>query len=98
MSRRRNLAHALAVIGDRWTLQIVSGLLDGPKRFGELAETLESVRRGFCNEAVFVEYFAKRRPGIGLVVYDEDATPRCHLALELARIRPVAAPQRQPNQ
>jgi DNA-binding HxlR family transcriptional regulator len=43
MSRRRNLAHALAVIGDRWTLQIVSGLLDGPKRFGELAETLSGI-------------------------------------------------------
>jgi len=43
MSRRRNLAHTLAVIGDRWTLQIVSGLLDGPKRFGELAETLTGI-------------------------------------------------------
>ena len=35
-----NLAHALSVIGDKWTLQVVSGLLDGPRRFGELAETL----------------------------------------------------------
>ena len=43
MSRPRNLAHTLTVIGDRWTLQIVSGLLDGPRRFGELAEMLTGI-------------------------------------------------------
>jgi DNA-binding HxlR family transcriptional regulator len=38
-----NLAHALDVLGDRWTLRVVDGLLDGPKRFGELAEQLEGI-------------------------------------------------------
>ena len=38
-----NLAHALSVIGDRWTLQVIAGLLDGPRRFGELAETLDGI-------------------------------------------------------
>ena len=38
-----NLAHALSVVGDRWTLQVVAGLLDGPRRFGELAETLGGI-------------------------------------------------------
>ena len=38
-----SLAHALAVIGDRWTLQIVADLLDGPKRFGELSESLVGI-------------------------------------------------------
>src|SRR5258705_13807196 len=38
-----NLAHALEVLGDRWTLQVVAGLLDGPKRFGELAESLDGI-------------------------------------------------------
>ena len=38
-----NLAHALSVIGDRWTLQVVAGLLDGPRRFGELAEQLDGI-------------------------------------------------------
>jgi DNA-binding HxlR family transcriptional regulator len=38
-----NLAHALDVLGDRWTLQVVAGLLDGPQRFGELAETLDGI-------------------------------------------------------
>ena len=38
-----NLAHALSVIGDRWTLQVIAGLLDGPQRFGELAEALDGI-------------------------------------------------------
>ena len=38
-----NLAHALSVIGDKWTLQLVAGLLDGPRRFGELAEILRGI-------------------------------------------------------
>lgn len=38
-----NLAHALSVIGDKWALQVVAGLLDGPRRFGELAETLQGI-------------------------------------------------------
>ena len=37
------LVQALSVIGDRWTLQVVAGLLDGPKRFGELAEALSGI-------------------------------------------------------
>lgn len=37
------LVHALSLLGDRWTLQVVAGLLDGPKRFGELAETLTGI-------------------------------------------------------
>jgi DNA-binding HxlR family transcriptional regulator len=38
-----NLARALAIVGDRWTLQIVHALLDGPKRFGEVADALPSI-------------------------------------------------------
>ena len=38
-----NLAHALSLIGDRWTLQVVAVLLDGPQRFGELAERLDGI-------------------------------------------------------
>ena len=37
------LVHALSLIGDRWTLQVVAGLLDGPKRFGEISETLTGI-------------------------------------------------------
>ena len=37
------LVHALSLIGDRWALQVVAGLLDGPKRFGELGESLDGI-------------------------------------------------------
>jgi DNA-binding HxlR family transcriptional regulator len=37
------LAHALATVGDRWTLLIVAALLDGPKRFGELQQELPGI-------------------------------------------------------
>lgn len=37
------LVHALSLIGDRWALQVVAGLLGGPQRFGELSETLEGI-------------------------------------------------------
>jgi DNA-binding HxlR family transcriptional regulator len=30
------LSHALAVLGDRWTLVVIGGLLDGPQRYGDL--------------------------------------------------------------
>lgn len=37
------LEHALALTGDRWTLQIVDELLRGPKRFGELGLALSGI-------------------------------------------------------
>jgi DNA-binding HxlR family transcriptional regulator len=37
------LAHALAVLGDRWTLVVVGGLLDGPQRYGDLQERVPGI-------------------------------------------------------
>lgn len=37
------LERAVARVGDRWTLLVVSALLDGPLRFGELAAVLGSI-------------------------------------------------------
>lgn len=37
------LAEALEVVGDRWTLRIVSSLLDGPQRFGGLQTALAGI-------------------------------------------------------
>jgi len=34
------LERAVASVGDRWTLLVVHALLDGPRRFGELAEAV----------------------------------------------------------
>ena len=45
MSRRAGspLAEALARVGDRWTLLLVEALLDGPRRFNELAEDVSGI-------------------------------------------------------
>jgi DNA-binding HxlR family transcriptional regulator len=38
-----HLADALDRVGDRWTLLLVAALLDGPRRFGELAEDVTGI-------------------------------------------------------
>ncbi len=37
------MVRAMRLLGDTWTLMIVYTLLGGPKRFGELLETLGNV-------------------------------------------------------
>jgi DNA-binding HxlR family transcriptional regulator len=37
------LAAALAAVGDRWTLQLVAALLEGPRRFGDLERELGGI-------------------------------------------------------
>src|SRR5204862_462316 len=37
------LAEALATVGDRWTLLIVAALLDGPRRFNDIAEMVPGI-------------------------------------------------------
>jgi DNA-binding HxlR family transcriptional regulator len=37
------LAAALAKIGDRWSLLVIHALLDGPRRFNELAEEVRGI-------------------------------------------------------
>lgn len=37
------LAAALERVGDRWSLLLIEALLDGPRRFGELSETVGGI-------------------------------------------------------
>jgi DNA-binding HxlR family transcriptional regulator len=37
------LAAALERVGDRWSLLLIEALLDGPRRFGELSETVSGI-------------------------------------------------------
>jgi DNA-binding HxlR family transcriptional regulator len=37
------LAEAVGRIGDRWTLLVIEALLDGPRRFGELADDVQGI-------------------------------------------------------
>ncbi len=40
---RSPLEDAVATVGDRWTLLVVAALLEGPRRFNELAEALGGI-------------------------------------------------------
>src|SRR4051794_38664162 len=37
------LSEALNAVGDRWTLQLVAALMDGPQRFGDLQTALPGI-------------------------------------------------------
>ena len=37
------LDHALAAVGDRWTMLLVAALLGGPRRFGDLQDELDGI-------------------------------------------------------
>jgi DNA-binding HxlR family transcriptional regulator len=64
------LADALARVGDRWTLLVVDALLDGPRRFNELAEAVRGIApnvlsdrlRRLQAEALVVEEAYSERP------------------------------------
>ena len=38
-----NLAQALSSVGDRWSLQLIASMLDGPKRFGALSQSVDGI-------------------------------------------------------
>ncbi len=64
------LAEAMARVGDRWTLPVVDALLDGPRRFSELAERVDGIApniltqrlRGLEREALVVARPYSHRP------------------------------------
>jgi DNA-binding HxlR family transcriptional regulator len=43
MSAVEALDQALSAVGDRWTLLVIAALLDGPRRFGDLQETVPGI-------------------------------------------------------
>lgn len=73
---RHHLAGALAAVGDRWTLHLVADLLDGPRRFGELAEALPGIAPNILTARL------RHLERAGLVV----STPYSHRPLRLAYI------------
>jgi len=44
------LAEALARVGDRWTLLVVEALLDGPRRFNDLAGQIPGIAANILSE------------------------------------------------
>ena len=44
------LAAALERVGDRWSLLVIEALLDGPRRFGELSESVSGIAPNILSE------------------------------------------------
>lgn len=44
------LAAALERVGDRWSLLLIEALLDGPRRFGELTESVTGIAPNILSE------------------------------------------------
>jgi DNA-binding HxlR family transcriptional regulator len=69
-TRLAALDDALRRVGDRWTLLLVATLLDGPRRFGELADALPGIAPNVLSqrlkhlerEALIVARPYQRRP------------------------------------
>ena len=55
------LAAALDSVGDRWTLLLIEALLDGPRRFGDLQESLSGIAPNVLTQRL------RRLEGEGLV-------------------------------
>ena len=56
------LEAALEAVGDRWTLLLIEGLLDGPRRFGDLEERLPGIASNVLSQRL------RRLESEGLVV------------------------------
>jgi DNA-binding HxlR family transcriptional regulator len=71
------LASALAVVGDRWSLLLVEALLDGPKRFNDLAEALPGIAPNILTERL------RRLERAGLVLAEpySERPPRMEYSL-----------------
>src|SRR5688500_16419534 len=49
-SAQTPLAAALERVGDRWSLLLIEGLLEGPRRFGELSEAVAGIAPNILSE------------------------------------------------
>jgi DNA-binding HxlR family transcriptional regulator len=77
-----DLANALALVGDRWTLLTVAALLEGPKRFGDLEAELDGIAPNVLTQRlraltrdglVIASAYSERPPRF---VYELSATAR----------------------
>lgn len=71
------LERAVARVGDRWTLLLVHALLDGPKRFGELQQSLPGIAPNVLSQRL------KRLEEDGVLVAEPYSRRPPRLAYEL---------------
>ena len=74
------LETALDRVGDRWSLLVVDALLDGPRRFGELRETLPGIAPNILTDRLR----RLEREGVVLARPYTDRPPRMEYALTAA--------------
>ena len=77
------LAHALDVVGDRWTVLIIRELLIGPCRYKELAEALAGIGTNLLAQRL------KQLQSDGLIVKSVDAPGRYRLTPRGQSLEPV---------
>ena len=75
---REALDRALAQVGDRWTLLVVHALLDGRKRFGELAEAVPGIAPNILSQRL------KHLERAGVLVTELYSTRPPRLAYDLS--------------
>jgi DNA-binding HxlR family transcriptional regulator len=77
MSAMTPLEAALDRVGDRWSLLVVESLLDGPRRFGEIRDTLPAIAPNILTDRLR----RLEREGIILARPYQDRPPRAEYAL-----------------
>jgi DNA-binding HxlR family transcriptional regulator len=77
MATMTPLEAALDRVGDRWSLLLVEALLDGPRRFGELRETLPGIAPNILTDRLR----RLEREGIVLARPYQDRPPRAEYTL-----------------
>ena len=79
MAAVQALDHALAAIGDRWTLLVVAALLDGPQRFGDLQEQIPGISTNVLTQRL------RALQEEGLVAAEPYSTRPARYSYELSR-------------
>jgi DNA-binding HxlR family transcriptional regulator len=69
---RSPLAEALAAVGDRWTLQVVEALLEGPRRFNELQDEIARIAPNTLSDRLR----RLEREGLAVAVAYSERPPR----------------------
>ena len=77
MATMNPLEAALDRVGDRWSLLLVEALLDGPRRFGELRDTLPGIAPNILTDRLR----RLERTGIVLARPYQDRPPRAEYTL-----------------
>jgi DNA-binding HxlR family transcriptional regulator len=78
-------ARTLEIVGERWTLLIIRDLVPGPRRFGELQQSLAGAAPNLLSDRL------KRLEAAGVITRSDDPRPRYALSEAGRELVPVVA-------